>query len=276
VWYEHIGEEAILSNMPTGAAKGYVKEIAAKALKRDGLQAVAKLTEATEAGLRIRYDPPLLLPETQDDVATEIHRFVDEYRATLQDDRKHLLEQYRFAELGRKVVGVGSVGTRCWIALMTGRDDSDPLFLQVKEANSSVLSSYGGLTRSRYRNHGRRVVEGQRLMQASSDIFLGWGRGPDGFDYYVRQLRDMKGSADLTTMDAPGLSLYAGVCAWALGLGHARAGDRVALSSYLGVGDTFDKALVSFAISYADQNASDYDKFKKAISGGRIRAASGY
>ena len=159
---------------------------------------------------------------------------------------------------------------------MTGRDDADPLFLQIKEAGTSVLATYGGLPRNRYRNHGRRVVEGQRIMQASSDIFLGWDRGPDGSDYYVRQLRDMKGTADLTTMDAQGLTLYAGVCAWALGLGHARAGDRVAMDAYLGTSDTFDKALVSFAIDYADQNETDYKLFKQAISSGRIRAASGY
>jgi uncharacterized protein (DUF2252 family) len=276
IWYAHIDEAAILAQMPTGAAKGYVKEVAAKAQKRDALQAIGKLTERTDTGLRIRYDPPLLLPETSADVTSVIHKFLDDYRATLQDDRKHLLEQYRFVELARKVVGVGSVGTRCWIALMTGRDDDDAIFLQVKEAGPSVLSQYGGLPRTRYRNHGRRVVEGQRLMQASSDIFLGWDRSPEGIDYYVRQLRDMKGSADLTTMDAPGFALYAAVCAWALALGHARGGDTVAMNAYLGSGDAFDKALVSFAIAYADQNEADYDAFTAAIKSGRIRAATGY
>jgi uncharacterized protein (DUF2252 family) len=275
VWYAHIDEAGILRNMPTGAAKGYVKEVAAKAQKRDGLQAVAKLTERTDAGLQIKYDPPLLLPESVGDVSTEVHRFLDDYRATLPDDRKYLLEHFRFVDLARKVVGVGSVGTRCWIALMTGRDDDDPMFLQVKEANPSVLSAFGGLPKTRYRNHGRRVVEGQRLTQAASDIFLGWDR-QGSHDFYVRQLRDMKGSADLTTMDAPGLSLYAGVCAWALALGHARAGDRVAMNSYLGAGDTFDQALVSFAVAYADQNEADYAAFTQAIKSGRIRAASGY
>jgi uncharacterized protein (DUF2252 family) len=276
VWYAHIDEDAILRNMPTSAAKGYVKEMAARALKRDTLQAVAKLTEMTEQGPRIRYDPPLLLPETQADVIDMVHKGLDEYRCTLPDDRGHLLEQYRFVELARKVVGVGSVGTRAWIALMADTDDTDTMFLQFKQAEHSVLASYGGLAPSPYTNHGRRVVEGQRLMQAASDIFLGWGTGPDGVDYYVRQLRDMKVSADLTTMDEPGLSLYASVCAWALALGHARAGDRIALSSYLGTRDTFDTALVSFATAYADQNEADYETFMKAVKSGRIRAATGY
>ena len=143
---------------------------------------------------------------------------------------------------------------------MTGKDDTDTMFLQVKEANESVLSAFGGLAKSRFRNHGRRVVEGQRLMQASSDIFLGWQRAA-GFD---------------TTMDVPGLALYASVCGWALALGHARAGDRIAMDAYLGTSDTFDKALVSFAVAYADQNDADYAAFMKAIASGRIRAASGY
>ncbi len=182
------------------------------------------------------------------------------YRRTLQPDRRHLLEGYRLVDFARKVVGVGSVGTRCWIALMLGRDAADPLFLQIKEAEASVLEAHVG--RSGFANHGQRVVEGQRLLQASSDILLGWTRtkGVDDVerDFYVRQLWDWKLSADIEAMSPPILGVYAEMCGWTLARGHARSGDRIAIASYLGTGDTFDRAVAEFSSAYADQNDLDY------------------
>ncbi len=202
------------------------------------------------------------------------------YRSTLPDDRRMLLERFVPVDVARKVVGVGSVGTRTWVVLLLGRDQGDPLFIQVKEAVESVLEPFCG--RSVYRQeHGRRVVEGQRLMQAASDIFLGWGlaeddqEGGDRHHYYYRQLRDMKGSATIENMDEPGLSLYAGVCGWALAYAHARGGDRIAIAEYLGAGTKFDKAMADFAMAYADQNASDYKAFMEAVKSGRIVAEEG-
>ena len=186
-----------------------------------------------------------------------------------------LLESYRYVDLARKVVGVGSVGTRCWILLMLGRDGQDPLFLQVKEAYDSVLEP--ALGRSKYRTHGQRVVEGQLLMQAASDIFLGWIRtkgGPGGVDrdYYVRQLWDWKTSVDVETITARSLAVYAQVCAWALARAHARSGDRIAIASYLGKSDAFDRAIVDFAAAYSDLNESDYKALAKAVRDGRVKA----
>jgi uncharacterized protein (DUF2252 family) len=171
-----------------------------------------------------------------------------------------MLESYRLVDFARKVVGVGSVGTRCWISLMLGRDDSDPLFLQIKEAEASVLEPYSG--RSGFANHGQRVVEGQRLLQTTSDILLGWIRteGLDGVerDYYIRQLWDSKFSADIDSMSPSTLGIYARLCGWTLARGHARSGDRIAIAAYLGSGDSFDKAISEFAVAYADQNERDY------------------
>ena len=182
------------------------------------------------------------------------------YRRTLETDRKHLVEDFHYVHAARKVVGVGSVGTRAWILLMLGRDDQDPLFLQAEEAQRSVLERFVG--RSRYANHGQRVVAGQRLMQAASDIFLGWQRvtGLDGVyrDFYLRQLRDWKGSADIDTMTAPAMTLYSRVCAAALARAHARSGDRIAIAAYLGKSDSFDRAIADFSAAYADQNERDY------------------
>jgi len=195
----------------------------------------------------------------------------------LQGDRKHLLEDFRFVHLARKVVGVGSVGTRAWIALLLGRDGQDPLFLQAKEAQASVLEPFVG--KSRYANHGQRVVEGQRLMQAASDIFLGWNRltGIDGVvrDFYVRQLRDWKGSADIDNMAANGMEVYARICGATLARAHARSGDRIAIASYLGTSDTFDRAIADFATAYADQNERDHQALVDAVGSGRLIAQTG-
>jgi uncharacterized protein (DUF2252 family) len=199
------------------------------------------------------------------------------YRSTLPTDRKHLLEQYRFCQIARKVVGVGSVGTRAWIALMEGQRPDDILFLQAKEAEASVIERF--TKKSRYDNHGARVVAGQRLMQASSDIFLGWQRtvGVDGVtrDYYVRQLQDWKGSVDVENAIPAGMKAYAGLCAHTLARAHSRSGDRVAISAYLGNNPTFEKALARFAEIYADQNERDYETFAKACKNGRLHAEEG-
>jgi uncharacterized protein (DUF2252 family) len=200
---------------------------------------------------------------------------VAKYRRTLETDRRHLLDQYQFSDLARKVVGVGSVGTRCWIVLMLGRDESDPLFLQVKEAEASVLSRFVGV--SKYKNQGQRVVAGQRLMQASSDIFLGWQHleaGLDGQprDFYVRQLRDWKFSMEIETLLPAGLRMYATLCGWTLARAHARSGDRIAIAAYLGGSDVFDRAVTTFAAAYADQNERDYQSLVEAVASGRVTA----
>ncbi len=199
------------------------------------------------------------------------------YQRSLSSDRRHLLQTYEYQGLARKVVGVGSVGTRCWVAVMVGRDLDDPLFIQVKEAEASVLEPH--LRTSSFANHGQRVVEGQRLMQATSDIFLGWDRvdGVDGEarDYYFRQLWDWKASADIDTMSAEIMLVYAQICGWVLARGHARSGDRVAIASYLGAATTFDDALVRFASAYADRNEQDHAAFAAAIADGRLPAEMG-
>ena len=207
-----------------------------------------------------------------------IHELFREYRETLQDDRRHLLEEYRMVDLARKVVGVGSVGTRCWIVLLLGRDGDDPLFLQIKEAQESVLEPYLG--QGEYENHGQRVVAGQQLMQATSDIFLGWLHSKETLDgaerdFFVRQLWDWKTSVDLDTILPEGLELYGEVCGFLLARAHARSGDRIAISSYLGKSDSFDRALAEFAVAYADQNERDHAAVRKAAEERRIPAQEG-
>jgi uncharacterized protein (DUF2252 family) len=258
----------------------------AKARTRDSMQEVAKLTHLVDGQPRIIADPPLLVPaeqlaESPQDFATflsQINDLIAKYRRTMETDRRYLLEQYNYCDLARKVVGVGSVGTRCWIVLMLGRDESDPLFLQVKEAEESVLSRFVGA--SKYANQGQRVVAGQRLMQAASDIFLGWVHivaGLDGRerDFYVRQLRDWKFSVDISTMVPDGMRQYGQLCGWTLARAHARSGDRIAIGSYLGNSDVFDKAIAQFAVAYADQNEKDHDALVDAVKSGRIMAEQG-
>jgi uncharacterized protein (DUF2252 family) len=285
VWYARVDVERlerVADSLPSRQRKALAKR-AAKAEHKDSLRAFAKLTQTDGDRLRIRSDPPLIVPVDEmlqdgDDAAgveARIRSLVEVYRGTLSPDVRHLADHYRYVDLAHKVVGVGSVGTRCWIVLMLGRDRNDPLFLQVKEAGPSVLAPFAG--RTRYRNQGRRVVEGQRLMQAASDVLLGWisAKGViDGKsrDFYVRQLWDGKGSAEIETMDADALRLYATVCGETLAHGHARSGDRIAIASYLGGGDGFDEAICDFARSYADQNERDYQEFAAAVDSGRLEA----
>jgi uncharacterized protein (DUF2252 family) len=257
---------------------------AEKAHTRDSTQALAKLGEMVDGKYRIASQPPVLIPlrELAFDMAREftpeqieqgIRDQFSDYRSTLEPDRRHLLEQFEIVDAARKVVGVGSVGTRAYIVLLQGRDASDPLFLQIKEATSSVLE--GHLPRSRYRQHGQRVVQGQRLMQAASDIYLGWTTGPRGRHFYWRQLRDMKGSAEIEAMTPVGLSAYARACGWTLARAHARSGDPVAIAAYLGDGDEFDRAMTDYAKRYADQNERDYAEFAAAVKAGKLAAVEG-
>jgi uncharacterized protein (DUF2252 family) len=232
------------------------------------MKAFEKLTEEVDGEYRIKSDPPVVVPlrdmlaEDFEETRAWLEDRVRIYRRTLQPDRRRLIESYRLVDFARKVVGVGSVGTRCWIALLLGRDAADPLFLQIKEAEASVLEPHAG--RSGFANHGQRVVEGQRLLQASSDILLGWIRseGVDGVerDFYLRQLWDWKMSVDVEQMTPRILRMYAQLCGWTLARGHARSGDRIALATYLGSKDTFDRAIADFAASYADQNERDYER----------------
>ena len=255
----------------------------AKARTRDSLQALSKLTRLVDGRPHIVPDPPLVVPladliPAQADQArleAEITGLIAGYRRTLETDRRYLLEQFEFADMARKVVGVGSVGTRCWIVLVLGLDHSDPLFLQVKEAEESVLEDFAGT--SQYANHGQRVVAGQRLMQAASDIFLGWQRsqaGPDGtpHDYYIRQLRDWKRAADIAAMAPAAMGAYGELCGWTLARAHARSGDRIAIATYLGRSDVFDQAIAEFAAAYADQNERDYHALADAAGSGRVIA----
>jgi uncharacterized protein (DUF2252 family) len=253
-----------------------------KALARDSAQAFAKLAEEVDGRPRIISDPPLIVPAAEFLSAEAFHRLEDQlerllgqYAATLQHDRRLLLEQFHVVDVARKVVGVGSVGTHAWIALLLGRDEHDPLVLQIKEAQESVLERFAGS--SEFANSGERVVAGQRLMQASSDIFLGWlhvdeGIGGDPRDYYVRQLRDWKGSLDIGKMNARALLVYAGLCGAVLARAHARTGDRIAISAYLGKSDAFDRALLAFSVAYAEQNDRDYAALRRAVETGVVAA----
>jgi hypothetical protein len=256
---------------------------AAKAHTRDSLQALSKLGELVDGKYRIVSQPPIVVPSrdlaatyglSPDQVAPAIREQFRAYRATLQDDRRYLLERFEFVDIARKVVGVGSVGTRAFIVLLQGRDAHDPLFLQVKEATASVLEAY--LSKSRYRQHGERVVQGQRMMQAASDIYLGWTKGLDvRRHFYWRQLRDMKGSVEVETLRPVGLTFYARTCGWTLARAHARAGDPVAIAAYLGESDAFDTSITDFSERYADQNERDYQEFVNAVRSGRLEAVEG-
>jgi uncharacterized protein (DUF2252 family) len=286
VWYARADMDDINTQFGSQLKKRQRKQMnkgMADARTRDSMQAVGKLTRMVDGKPRIIADAPLIVPiddllPRQVDRKTfeaQITDLLAKYRRTLETDRKFLLDQFEFADMARKVVGVGSVGTRCWIVLMLGRDENDPLFLQVKEAEESVLSHYVGT--SRYTNQGQRVAAGQRLMQASSDIFLGWQRieaGLDGKqrDFYVRQWRDWKFSMDIQTMVPHGMQLYGQLCGWTLARAHARSGDRIAIAAYLGGSDVFDQAITQFAIAYADQNERDYQSLVRAVEEGRITA----
>jgi uncharacterized protein (DUF2252 family) len=288
VWYARIEIAEVLERYRDALKRQRVRQLekgVSKAMHKDSLRALGKLTRQVNGAPRIISDPPLIVPIEElfpdvggHEVETQLSRLLDAYRRTLPHDRQHLADGYRYVDAARKVVGVGSVGTRAWIILMLGRDSEDPLFLQAKEADSSVLEPYAG--KSRFNHHGRRVVEGQRLMQAASDIFLGWIRNPQGLDgvardFYVRQLWDWKTSVDIETIRPLGLQLYAQMCGWTIARAHARSGDRIAIASYLGKGDVFEKALADFAVAYADLNERDYNVVVKAVRDGRITAEEG-
>ena len=284
LWYSRIDAEALLAQFHSAASakrRKVMEKNLAKTRAKDSLRAFDKLTTVVDGEPRIVGDPPLILPIEDLSDGRDIEAFargvIRGYRRTLQGDRRHLLERFRYVHAARKVVGVGSVGTRAWIILMLGRDNEDPLFLQLKEAQPSVLEPFLG--KSQYANHGQRVVEGQRLMQAASDVMLGWDRvnRPDGakLDFYMRQLWDNKGSAIIEGMKPRELAAYAELCGQTLARGHARSGDAVTISAYLGSGDAMDKALADFAELYADQNELDYAALSAAVKTGRVKAQAG-
>jgi uncharacterized protein (DUF2252 family) len=291
-WYDHF-EAGMLLNLVrkevrvkrvSKAEARATKDMVAKAHARDSTRVLARRTDEVDGELRIVADPPVIIPVEDlitpgsewEDPAPLIKKLLSSYRRTL-GQHHHPIEEFRYVHTAYKMVGVGSVGTRCYIMLMLGRDHNDPLFLQIKEAQASVLERFAG--KSTYPHHGQRVVSGQRLMQAATDIFLGWQRikGLDGVtrDYYVRQFQDWKGSADTDTMLVPGATLYSRICAATLARAHARWGDRIAIASYLGKGDAFDRAIADFSHRYADQNERDYAAFAEAVGSGRLTAQTG-
>ncbi len=290
VWYSRFDMQAFIQELRAQRATKQLRRVeqaTARAYTKDSLKAFARLTEVVDGEPRIVSDPPLIVPLREmtefagvpaEEIERELHTAYHRYRRTLQRDRRHLLEQFRWVELARKVVGVGSVGTRCMILFMLGRDNNAPLFLQVKEAQASVLEPYLG--KSSFDNHGQRVVEGQRLMQSTSDILLGWVRLEDTFDgvprdFYLRQLWDWKLSVGPDATPPNELERYAGVCGWTLARAHARSGDRIAIASYLGHTDAFDRAVAEFAVAYADQNERDHAALVQAAHDGRITAQEG-
>ena len=286
VWYAHLDiEEAIGQFRSQVNAKRFkaAEQLLAKAHTRDSTQALGKLTTVVDGRRQIISDPPVIVPveEVFSDVQAEalyeqLHAVLGQYGRTLQSDRRHLLEQFNMIHVARKVVGVGSVGTCAWVVLMDACDGDEPLFLQAKEAQTSVLADYCG--RSEYTNQGERVVAGQHLQQAQSDIFLGWTRvtGQDKVDrdFYVRQLRDWKFSVPIELMVPAGMTAYARLCGWTLARAHARSGDRIALAAYLGGSDKFDVAIADFAETYADQNERDYAAVQRAVKDGKAEATS--
>jgi uncharacterized protein (DUF2252 family) len=286
IWYARADVEDLRAEFESQMKKRQLKMVdkgMAKAQTRDSMQELAKLTHLVDGRPQINSQPPLLvpiaelLPKQMDQAAfqAQIKDLLGKYRRTLETDRRFLLETFTYADMARKVVGVGSVGTRCWIVLMLGRDTSDPLFLQVKEADRSVLSRFVGA--SKYTNMGQRVVAGQRLMQATSDIFLGWQRAEAGLDgkqrdFYVRQLRDWKFSIAIEALVPRSMRTYGELCGWALARAHARSGDRIAIAAYLGGSGAFDQAITRFAAAYADQNERDYQALVDAVTSGRLTA----
>ncbi|GAA2260465.1 DUF2252 domain-containing protein [Streptomyces amakusaensis] len=287
VWYDRADMEelqAVAAGRLGSRGRTRLGQAMAKARTRDSLKAFGKLTHLVDGERRFAADPPLLVPVDDLLEGAERHRFVRElqglverYARSLSTERRHLLHQYRFADIARKVVGVGSVGTRCWVLLLLGKDDEDPLILQAKEAGESVLAAHVGA--SEYDNQGQRVVAGQRLMQAVGDVFLGWDRvtGLDSLrrDFYVRQLHDWKGIVDAQIMVPRGMRVFGELCGQTLARAHARSGDRIAIAAYLGSGDVFDRALSEFAESYADQNERDHAALVNAAATGRVTATPG-
>ena len=288
VWYSRLEIESVLEPLAAQFKKKMVKrtkKALAKARTKDSMTAFSKLTQSVNGEVRIIDESPLIVPmekfasgHERDELFEVLHQLLRRYRDTLEFDRRALLEQFRLTDFALKVVGVGSVGTRAWIALLIGRDGQDPLFLQMKEAEASVLEE--PLGPSAFSNHGERVVTGQRLMQATSDIFLGWLHVDSGLDekprdFYGRQLKDWKGSAEIEQMVPEGMATYGTLCGWTLARAHARSGDRIAIAAYLGNGDSFDRAILEFSKAYAEQNERDYQQLAAAIKSGRITAETG-
>ena len=290
VWYAHLDVESLIKDYGSQFKPRVVKtteKTAAKARTRDSMSAFSKLTHVVDGQVRIVDQSPLIVPidqlglgDDRDRTFELLHELLRAYRGTLDVSRRVLLEQFELVDFARKVVGVGSVGTRAWIALLLGRDGQDPLFLQMKEAEASVLEDFLGP--SEFSNHGERVVTGQRLMQATSDIFLGWVHVSEDIadqgqsrDFYGRQLKDWKGSAETEQMVPPGMAAYGRLCGWTLARAHARTGDRIAIAAYLGNGDRFDRAILEFSDAYAQQNERDYTQLRDAVKSGQIPAETG-
>ncbi len=288
VWYARLDIESALQDYASQFKPKVVKRTEknlAKARTKDSMTAFSKLTHVVDGKARIVDESPLIVPIDQlaagherEEIFEQLHQLVRGYRNSLEFDRRVLLEGFELTDFARKVVGVGSVGTRAWIALMLGRDGQDPLFLQMKEAEASVMEEFLGP--SEFSNHGERVVVGQRLMQATSDIFLGWlhvDAGLDGKprDFYGRQLKDWKGSAEIEQMVPKGMATYGKLCGWTLARAHARTGDRISIAAYLGNSDSFDRAIVEFSKAYADQNERDYQELTEAVNSGKIKAETG-
>jgi uncharacterized protein (DUF2252 family) len=286
VWYARADMEDLFTRLGSTLGKKAQARTAkamAKARTRDSMQVLGKLTTSVDGRPRIISAPPLVMPvedlfpeRETDEIYAELGDLLAGYQSTMAEDRRHLLSQFRLVHLARKVVGVGSVGTRAWILLLLGRDGEDPLFLQAKQAEASVLERFLGA--SAYDHHGERVVQGQRLMQATSDIFLGWQQvtSPDGTstDFYLRQLRDWKASAEAEQMTPDGMLVYARLCGWTLARAHARSGDRIAIAAYLGSSRTFDEAIADFAVEYAEQNDRDFAVLEAAAATGRVQAVN--
>ena len=284
VWYARLDARSMIASLRAGHDTKLAKQLgrsADKARSNDGRRELAKLTRVVDGDVRIASQPPLIVPLselTADDTESSLRALLRDYAQSLSPDRRVLLDRFRPVDFARKVVGVGSVGTRCWIMLMLGRDEHDPLFLQIKEANPSVLEPVLGP--AGHATHGRRIVVGQRLMQASGDIFLGWAHAEHVLDdrkrdFYVRQLRDWKMSLDVATILPGGLTDYAAACGWTLARAHARTGDRIAIAAYLGASDTFDRAVGKYAAAYADVNERDHQALVRAVAEGRVTALKG-
>ncbi len=287
LWYARLNVDEIedrFGSRSTADERRRFAKMIRRAEAKNSLRALAKLTVVVDGARTFRRDPPTLIPiedlvpeEDVDGVSERIAEIIESFRSSLAPDRQRLLDNYRYVHVARKVVGVGSVGTRAWVLLMVGRDDDDPLLLQAKEAQPSVLEEFLGA--SEFETHGERIVAGQHLMQAASDILLGWHRGVgiDGVerDFFVRQLWDAKGSADLEAIEPGGLKIYGSLCGWTLARAHARSGDPAAIAGYLGTSRTFDRAMVAFAERYADQNERDYAFVRQAVTDGRLAATDG-
>jgi len=279
VWYSQMQLKGIQDAVPKKKDKDRIKRLGKKYRSKGSLRALNKLAEHVNGRYQIRSEPPLLVPLRDlssslepDTLRERVDRSLKSYRSTLADNRRVLLDRFELVDIALKVVGVGSVGTRCFVVLFQGRDQDDPLFLQIKEASASVLEDH--LPKSDYKKPGERVVRGQRLMQASSDIFLGWDSVPGKYHYYWRQFHDMKGSANVAAMNPRRLANYAAVCGKTLAHAHARSAIAGEIAGYLGKGDVFDKAMTQFAFAYADLNDSDYARFLGAIDSGQIEAAN--